>query len=97
MTEYYLFATHGDGAFSIIVEGLDGVYDKLIESMFGSAENAPEDEKTAWRTLLEDSDEWEHSFDFGSWCWSHQFEDGAIYVQRIMDWSAVTEGRKRDD
>ena len=89
MTEYYLLSTHGDGAFSTIVEGLDGVYDKLIESMYGSADDAPPDEAAAWKSDIEDEDQWTYSFDFGRWSWSQEFEDGSIYVTRVMDWSAV--------
>ena len=95
MTEYYLFATHGDGAFSVIVEGLGGVYNKMIESMFGSPDDAPDDEKEAWHTLIHDPDEWTTSFDFGLWAWSHDFEDGSVTVQRVMDWAAVHDDQEQ--
>lgn len=77
----YLFTTHGDGAFSVIVTGFDNIHRKLIESMYG--DRATPDEAQYWRDHIEDEGNWTTSFDFGLWHLSIDFEDGAITVQRI--------------
>lgn len=90
MNELYLFTTHGDGAFSTVVKGLEGVYELLIESTYGSIDSVLPDDLISLRRKLFDEDEWTDSCDFGRWSWHMPFEDGGIFIQRITDASAAS-------